>query len=262
MRCASMRVNAWARRRPRASAPGWFPACSAWAGWATPRPHLTGAGRDLALREGFEPSYPPALLVPDPARGRHLFSPGWDDMYLDTTDPAVPIAGIDVAWDGDLDRVLDGIAAAVDAGLHPVKLNVVVMRGVNDDEVVEFARFGRERGVEVRFIEFMPLDAGRGWTSDQVVSQAEIVEARSGEPAVRRLIAPMVVLAAGTLGSTEILLRSLERGLALSERLGQRFSANGDIIAFGYGGKAVVNAIGVGHPAKVPRWWLETGRYG
>ncbi len=63
--------------------------------------------------------------------------------------------------------------------------------------------------------------------------------------------APIVVLAAGTLGSTEILLRSREMGLALSDRLGRRFSANGDIIAFGYGGKTVVNSIGVGHPAKV-----------
>jgi cholesterol oxidase len=63
--------------------------------------------------------------------------------------------------------------------------------------------------------------------------------------------ADMVVLAAGTLGSTEILLRSRERGLALSDRLGTRFSANGDIIAFGYGAKIPVNAIGVGHPPKV-----------
>jgi cholesterol oxidase len=63
--------------------------------------------------------------------------------------------------------------------------------------------------------------------------------------------ADIVVLAAGTLGSTEILLRSRERGLALSDRLGRRFSANGDIIAFGYGAGLPVNAIGVGHPAKV-----------
>ena len=63
--------------------------------------------------------------------------------------------------------------------------------------------------------------------------------------------ADVVVLAAGTLGSTEILLRSRERGLCLSDRLGRNFSANGDIIAFGYGAKLPVNAIGVGHPPKV-----------
>ncbi|MDQ8699936.1 GMC family oxidoreductase N-terminal domain-containing protein [Hyphomicrobium sp. LHD-15] len=63
--------------------------------------------------------------------------------------------------------------------------------------------------------------------------------------------APVVVLAAGTLGSTEILLRSREAGLSVSDRLGQRFSANGDIIAFGYGAKTPVNGVGVGHPSKV-----------
>jgi len=61
----------------------------------------------------------------------------------------------------------------------------------------------------------------------------------------------VVVLAAGTLGSTEILLRSRDHGLAVSDRLGRGFSANGDIIAFGYGARLPVNAIGVGHPAKV-----------
>jgi cholesterol oxidase len=63
--------------------------------------------------------------------------------------------------------------------------------------------------------------------------------------------AAIVVLAAGTLGTTEILLHSRERGLALSDRLGHGFSANGDIIAFGYGAQLPVNAIGVGHPSRV-----------
>ena len=62
--------------------------------------------------------------------------------------------------------------------------------------------------------------------------------------------AKTVVLAAGTLGSTEILLRSRERGLGLSDRLGERFSANGDIIAFALGGRERVNAVGVGEPPK------------
>jgi cyclic pyranopterin phosphate synthase len=77
----------------------------------------------------------------------------------------------------ELDRVLDGIDAAVQSGLSPVKINCVVMRGVNDDEIVDFARFGRERGVTVRFIEFMPLDAQGEWTNEQVVTKAEIVAA-------------------------------------------------------------------------------------
>src|SRR4029079_13273092 len=67
----------------------------------------------------------------------------------------------------------------------------------------------------------------------------------------RVLRASIVVLGAGTLGTTEILLRSRANGLALSERVGERFSANGDIIAFGYGARAAVNAVGVGFPAKI-----------
>jgi cyclic pyranopterin phosphate synthase len=77
----------------------------------------------------------------------------------------------------ELPRVLDGIRAAVAAGFTPVKVNVVVVRGVNDDEIVDFARFGREEGVTVRFIEFMPLDADHRWSHEQVVPSAEIAAA-------------------------------------------------------------------------------------
>ena len=77
----------------------------------------------------------------------------------------------------ELHRVLDGIDAAVEAGFDPVKVNVVTVRGVNDDEAVDFAAFGRERGVQPRFIEFMPLDAEGGWTMDQVVPADETVAA-------------------------------------------------------------------------------------
>jgi len=77
------------------------------------------------------------------------------------------------------------------------------------------------------------------------------MDADGSEPTDRILSAEVVVLGAGTLGSTEILLRSREQGLALSDRLGQRFSANGDIIAFGYGAKIPVDAVGIGHPPKI-----------
>ena len=76
-----------------------------------------------------------------------------------------------------LDAVVDGIDAALDAGFDPVKLNVVLMRGINDDEVVDLATFARERGVEARFIEFMPLDADDDWSADKVVPSAEVVAA-------------------------------------------------------------------------------------
>ena len=77
----------------------------------------------------------------------------------------------------EIDRVLDGIEAAKEAGLDPVKLNAVVMRGVNDDEILDLARFGRDRGVTMRFIEWMPLDADEQWRSGSVVSQEEILAA-------------------------------------------------------------------------------------
>src|SRR2546428_11719387 len=65
----------------------------------------------------------------------------------------------DLARRDALDRVLRGLAAARTAGFDPIKLNMVVMRGRNDDEIVDFARLARQEGYEVRFIEFMPLDA-------------------------------------------------------------------------------------------------------
>lgn len=89
----------------------------------------------------------------------------------------------------ELDRVLDGIDAALEAGLQPIKINVVMMRGINDDEIVDFANYGREKDVTVRFIEFMPLDAGDVWTDRLVVPADEIIktigEAFPIEPVVR-----------------------------------------------------------------------------
>ena len=76
-----------------------------------------------------------------------------------------------------LDAVLAGIAAAVESSLTPVKLNVVLVRGVNDDEVLDFAAFGRANNVQVRFIEFMPLDAQGAWDRSLVVPADETVAA-------------------------------------------------------------------------------------
>jgi GTP 3',8-cyclase len=74
-----------------------------------------------------------------------------------------------------LERVLRGIDASLEAGLAPVKINTVVVRGFNDDEVLPMARWARDLGVELRFIEFMPLDAPGEWTRDQVVPAGEIL---------------------------------------------------------------------------------------
>ena len=94
----------------------------------------------------------------------------------------------------ELERVLDGIEAAKEAGFDPVKINAVVERGVNDNEIVDLARYARDHGVEMRFIEFMPLDATGHWLHDKVVGQEEIVAALSAafplEPVPARGAAP------------------------------------------------------------------------
>jgi cyclic pyranopterin phosphate synthase len=78
------------------------------------------------------------------------------------------------------DRVLAGLEAALRAGLDPVKVNAVVLRGLNDDQVVPLAGVARRYGIEFRFIEFMPLDSGRRWTIEDVVPADEVLE-RIGE---------------------------------------------------------------------------------
>ncbi|HSD45594.1 MAG TPA: GTP 3',8-cyclase MoaA [Pyrinomonadaceae bacterium] len=81
------------------------------------------------------------------------------------------MTGVDV-----LDKVLAGIAAAKDAGLEPIKINAVIVRGHNEDEVADFAAFARKYDVKMRFIEFMPLDSGHEWARADVVSGQEIKE--------------------------------------------------------------------------------------
>jgi cyclic pyranopterin phosphate synthase len=78
------------------------------------------------------------------------------------------------------ERVLAGIRAAREAGLGPVKVNCVLLRGFNEDQIVDFARFSREEKVVVRFIEFMPLEEDRLWTPQVVVTLDEIVERLNG----------------------------------------------------------------------------------
>jgi len=76
---------------------------------------------------------------------------------------------------GSFERVLAGVRAAKAAGLEPVKINAVLLRGFNDGEIERFAEFSRSEGVIVRFIEFMPLEEDRVWTPEIVVTLDEIV---------------------------------------------------------------------------------------
>jgi cyclic pyranopterin phosphate synthase len=112
-------------------------------------------------------------FLPDRAAG--LKAAGLDriTISLDSLkrDTFKQMTGVDV-----LDRVLAGIEAAKEAGLQPIKINAVIVRGHNEDEVADFAAFAREHDIKMRFIEFMPLDSGHDWSRADVVSGREIRE--------------------------------------------------------------------------------------
>ncbi len=94
-------------------------------------------------------------------------------VSLDSLDDATFRAMNDA--DFPVERVLDGIAAAADAGFSPVKINMVVKRGVNDHQIVEAARYWRDSGHILRFIEFMDVGSTNGWRMDDVIPSAEVV---------------------------------------------------------------------------------------
>ena len=95
------------------------------------------------------------------------------NISLDSLDPA---RFEKITRTKTFNSVMRGITAVQDSPLGPAKINAVLVRGINDDEVENFAAFARERGVVMRFIEFMPLDADRHWHREAVVPAAEIFE--------------------------------------------------------------------------------------
>ena len=123
--------------------------------------------KDLALTtNGFDfPRYAAALK--DAGLDRVTIS-------LDSLDREkfLDITGVDA-----LDRVYAAIDAAKKFGFEPIKINACVVRGPNDDEVVNFARFARDNSISMRFIEFMPLDSGHEWSREMVVPGREIHDA-------------------------------------------------------------------------------------
>lgn len=106
-------------------------------------------------------------------------------VSMDAVDPE-KFARITRVRDG-YQRVVAGIRASRRAGLDPVKVNCVLLRGFNEDQIVEFARFSRDEGVIVRFIEFMPLEEDRVWSPEVVVTLDEIVRTISAWKRLRPL---------------------------------------------------------------------------
>ena len=108
-----------------------------------------------------------------PRHAKNLKAAGLDRVTLSldslNRERFFDITGVDA-----LDRVHAAIESAKKFGFEPVKINAVVVRGRNDDELVDFARFARETDVSFRFIEFMPLDSGHEWSRDMVVSGKEV----------------------------------------------------------------------------------------
>ncbi len=88
-----------------------------------------------------------------------------------------------------LEQVLEGIFAAQKVGFEKIRLNAVAIRGITEDEIVPLGHFAREHGMEMRFIEFMPLDADGAWKTEQVLSGTEI------RKVLEREIGPLVPLA-------------------------------------------------------------------
>jgi len=143
------------------------------------RLHRIPALEDIAITTN-------GYLLPEMAKDLAATGPLRVTVSLDSTDPA-KFARI-TRTPRSFEKVMAGVDAALTAGLKPVKVNIVLVRGFNDDEIVEFARLARRRDLVVRFIEFMPLDADHAWNRNLVVRAKEIVAAIN--PVFRLIEAP------------------------------------------------------------------------
>jgi len=141
------------------------------------RPAFSEAPIDVALTTNGHLLAPLAQELKDAGLSRITVS-------MDAVDPATFTRITRVP--GSFERVQAGIRAAQDAGLGPIKINCVLLRGFNDSQIEAFAEFSRREQVIVRFIEFMPLEEDRTWSPETVVPMAEIVARLN---AVRPLVA-------------------------------------------------------------------------
>ena len=118
------------------------------------------------------------ILLADQSDELHAAGLSRINISLDALDP---VRFKEVTRREGYEKVLEGIEAAQATGFDPIKINAVSIRGLTEDQVVPFGRLARETGIEVRFIEFMPLDADNAWERDRVLFASEIRERLEAE---------------------------------------------------------------------------------
>ena len=190
-KCVYCRTGEFGAQYPELAIPDYFRLIKLFVSLGIEMVRLTG-GEPL-LRRGLIELIQELAQLRTPSGGRLDLALTTNGHLLDTLAAPLKEAGLNritVSMDavdaptferitrvpGSFEKVLAGIRAARTAGLTPLKVNCVLLRGFNDAEIEGFARFAREEDVVVRFIEFMPLEEGRLWSPEIVVSLAEIVE--------------------------------------------------------------------------------------
>ena len=190
-KCVYCRTGEFGAQYPELAIPDYFRLIKLFVSLGIEKVRLTG-GEPL-LRRGLIELIQELAQLRTPSGGRLNLALTTNGHLLDTLAAPLKEAGLNritVSMDavdaptferitrvpGSFEKVLTGIRAARTAGLTPLKVNCVLLRGFNDAEIEGFARFAREEDVVVRFIEFMPLEEGRLWSPEIVVSLAEIVE--------------------------------------------------------------------------------------
>jgi len=136
--------------------------------------------RDLALTTN-------GLLLAEQAQGLHDAGLRRLNVHLDTLDPAKFKR---LARRDGVERVMEGLAKAQAVGFKTIKINAVAVRGDTEDDLVPLARLGRERGFEIRFIEYMPLDVQNAWERQKVLFGRDIIARLSQEVAPLDPVAP------------------------------------------------------------------------
>jgi cyclic pyranopterin phosphate synthase len=121
--------------------------------------------RDLALTTN-------GVLLRDQAQALHDAGLRRINIHLDTLDRA---RFLEITRRDEIARVLDGIGECLRLGFDPVKINAVAVKNLTDADIVPLARFGRERGIEIRYIEFMPLDGQELWGPSRVLTQDDMI---------------------------------------------------------------------------------------